>query len=437
METTHTARLSELDGAEARALAVDGVAPRYVTAPRSVDELASVLREATERRWAVAPRGGGSKTGRGNPPRALDVVIEMGGLAGLVEYTPADMTVTVRAGTRLADLQRELAANGQALALDPPFAARATIGGILATNDSGPRRLGYGTARDVVIGTRVAAMDGRVTRAGGNVVKNVTGYDLNKLYIGSLGTLTVLAEVSFKLHPLPGAARTVTAVFRDTADAMKAVSRLLRSPLGPLALALTDADPGALTPDSGALTPETGSPWRLYVEFTGTASALARKTGDALEFCREAGAQDVVLLDEGEEPWEVWREHPTTYGLPRGLRLKLVVPVTAVAGLIDAARAGAREAGIAGRVLSFASNGIIYAYYGGGTTQAQDGLVRELRRHAGAVGGALVVEESSLALKGIIDVWGDAPSGFGVMKRLKETYDPLGLLNPGRYMGGL
>src|SRR2546423_6530015 len=194
VEAAGASGLQPLDASAAQALAVDGVVPRFVAAPGSIEELGAVLRTAADQGWAVSPRGGGTKMGLGNPPRALDLVLDTCGLRGLVDYTPADMTVTVRAGTGLADLQAELAVHGQMLALDPPFAEEATIGGILATNDSGPHRLGYGTARDLVIGTRVVGMDGRATKAGGKVVKNVTGYDLNKLYIGSLGTLAGLAQ---------------------------------------------------------------------------------------------------------------------------------------------------------------------------------------------------------------------------------------------------
>ena len=425
MESVRTVGLSELAGEAAGALAVDGVAPRFVAMPRSVDDVADVLREAAERRWAVAPRGGGSKMGRGNPPRALDALIDLSGLSGIVEYTPADMTVTVYAGTPLADLQAELSANGQMLALDPPCAERATIGGILATNDSGLRRLGYGTARDLVIGTRVATMDGRLTRAGGKVVKNVTGYDLNKLYIGSLGTLAVLVEVSFRLHPLPARTRTVAARFADVASAMSAALRLTRSPLGPLALTLA----------GGATEP----PVQSHVEFAGTPAALERKSDDAQRLCHECGALDVIVLANGDEVtlWQARREHPTTYEGPEALRLKAAVPVSAVAGLLDTAIGQARRLGLTCRWLAFAGNGIVYLYLGGGSDEVCSALVDELRGWAVAAGGSLVVEQAPTTLKRRIDVWGAPPSGFALMRRLKQTYDPLGLLNPGRYVGGL
>jgi glycolate oxidase FAD binding subunit len=420
-----------LDATAAQALAVDGVVPRFVAAPGSIEELGAVLRTAAEQGWAVSPRGAGTKMGLGNPPRALDLMLDLRGLRGLVDYTPADMTVTVRAGTRLADLQAELAVHGQMLALDPPFAEEATIGGILATNDSGPHRLGYGTARDLVIGTRVVGMDGRVTKAGGKVVKNVTGYDLNKLYIGSLGTLAVLAEVSFRLHPLPALARTVWAAFPSAGTAMDAVLRLTRSPLGPVAIMLNDLRGSDMSAGEGR-------PLRLHVEFTGTPAALARKTDDAQRYCREAGAAETAVLDEGgAAAWTGMREHPRALGTPEGLRLKVAVPVTAVASMLDVVQERARAADLRCWAIAFAGNGIVYVYLDGGTPAPYLSIVHELRGRAVASGGSLVIQECPPALKSLVDVWGEPPSGFGVMKSLKATYDPGHHLNPGRYVGGL
>ena len=171
------------------AFLVDGVRPRYVCTPASVDELSRAVRAASQTGATVIPWGGGTRMSIGFPPRAADLVVQTEKLREVVEYEPADLTVTVQAGMRLSDLQARLRAEGQMLALDPAAADRATIGGLIAANASGPLRLLYGTARDLVIGTRVVNADGVVSKAGGRVVKNVAGYDLNKLYVGSLGTV--------------------------------------------------------------------------------------------------------------------------------------------------------------------------------------------------------------------------------------------------------
>jgi glycolate oxidase FAD binding subunit len=220
-------------------LEVDGVAPRERVTPSSAEELAARLDEAARNGDAVAAVGGGTQLDLGMPPTRLDVVIETTGLNRVVEYEPADLTVTVQAGMRFAELQRVLAEQGQFLALDPPLEDGATIGGLIATNASGALRFAFGTARDLVIGTRVANPDGTVTHAGGRVVKNVAGYDLNKLYIGSLGTLAIIVELSFKLAPIPPAAAAVAGELSDAAAARSLIGAVVRSPLSPLAIELT------------------------------------------------------------------------------------------------------------------------------------------------------------------------------------------------------
>ncbi|MDP8921479.1 MAG: FAD-binding oxidoreductase, partial [Chloroflexota bacterium] len=222
-------------------LLVDGVRPSFACAPANETELAEVVRAANAAGAAVVPWGGGTRMSLGFPPRAADVVVQTHRLGEIVEYEPADLTVTVQAGMTLADLQARLRAEGQMLALDPAAADRAAIGGLTSANASGPLRLMYGSARDLVIGTRVANADGVISKAGGRVVKNVAGYDLNKLYIGALGTAGIVVELSFKLHPLPQAQGMLAAAFASIEDAGRAVATLMRSALGPAAVELLDA----------------------------------------------------------------------------------------------------------------------------------------------------------------------------------------------------
>jgi glycolate oxidase FAD binding subunit len=220
---------------------VAGVRPGCLCAPATVDEVSAAVRAASAAGGAVIPWGGGTRMSLGFPPRSADLVLQTFRLSEIVEYEPADLTVTVQAGMPLADLQARLGAEGQMLALDPAAADRATIGGLIAANASGPLRLLYGTARDVVIGTRVVNADGIISKAGGRVVKNVAGYDLNKLYVGSLGTVGVIVELSFKLHPLPANEGMLLAAFSSAAEAAAPIAALMRSPLGPAAVELLDA----------------------------------------------------------------------------------------------------------------------------------------------------------------------------------------------------
>jgi len=203
-------RLESIVGADgllppepAGAFAVDGLTPQAAVAPASYEQVAEVMGYAHAEELAVIPWGGGAHIHTGNVPARYDIALSLSRLNAVVEHEPADLTTTVQAGMTLSELQGRLGAAGQLLPLDPPGGERATIGGILAANASGPWRHAFGSARDMTIGLRVVTAEGRITRAGGRVVKNVAGYDLCKLYVGSLGTLGVIVEATFKLAPLP------------------------------------------------------------------------------------------------------------------------------------------------------------------------------------------------------------------------------------------
>ena len=182
--------------------------PSLVVEPGTIEETSEVMKLASREGLAVSPRGGGTKMGLGNPPRQVDLILSTARMDGIIEHVPGDQIVRAQAGLKLEDLQENLAESDQMLGIDPPEEG-ATVGGIVAANASGPRRLRYGTVRDLIIGIKVVLADGTVAKAGGKVVKNVAGYDLSKLFTGSLGTLGVIAEANFRLHPIRESARTV------------------------------------------------------------------------------------------------------------------------------------------------------------------------------------------------------------------------------------
>ncbi|MDQ3590753.1 MAG: FAD-binding oxidoreductase, partial [Actinomycetota bacterium] len=217
--------------------AVDGVEPAFVAEPGSVEETSELLRLASDEGLAVAPRGGGTKMGWGNPPRDLDLILSTTRMDEIIEHVPGDQVVRVQAGMRLQDLQDRLVGSDQMLGIDPPEMG-ATIGGLVAANSTGPRRYRYGTIRDLIIGVRVVLSDGTVAKAGGKVVKNVAGYDLSKLFTGSLGTLGVIAECNFRLHPKPEVGQTVAVELSSTAAANGAAQAILHSQLVPSAVEL-------------------------------------------------------------------------------------------------------------------------------------------------------------------------------------------------------
>src|SRR5712692_5019935 len=205
--------------------AVAGVQPKLVIEPGTEKELAEVLRLANEAGLAVIPRGGGTKLGWGNPPARADLIVSTARLAEIIEHAWADLTVTVEAGCTLQRLQETLAQHGQRLALDTLWPERATVGGVLSTNDSGALRLRFGALRDLIIGATIALPDGTLASSGGKVVKNVAGYDLPKLVTGAFGTLGVITRAVFRLHPSPRGAKS----FSFAAESVQAMQTLIVS----------------------------------------------------------------------------------------------------------------------------------------------------------------------------------------------------------------
>jgi glycolate dehydrogenase FAD-binding subunit len=434
LETTRSARadVQELTDPGRKHFAVDGLEPRLLAAPASAAEAAGMLGWAAEQRLAVATRGGGTRSGLGNVPRGLDLVLSTEKLSGVVEYEPADLTITVGAGTPLDDVQRALAERGQFLPLDPAAAGGSTIGGVVATNASGPARLRYGSARDLLIGSQVATALGTVARAGGKVVKNVTGYDLNKLYIGSLGTLAVLTELTFKVQPRPEAERTLVAQFADVGSAQAAVYRVLRSPLTPTAMELLT--PTALASGRPDL-PRTDRVV-LVAQLAGFPKPLARMVADWTGFARDAGASEVEPWPASGEAslWESLRGGPS---LASATELRVAVPISQLAGAVDVIDAGARAAGVTAAVQASAGVGVIRAAVSGGTTETLVALIRRLRAGVREQLGSVVVERCPLAVKRELDVLGEVPDSFEIMRRLKSQLDPAGIMNPGRFLGRL
>src|ERR671913_300547 len=216
---------------------VEGVEPDFVVEPGSIEEISAVMKLAASEDLAVAPRGSGTKMHIGDPPRRLDLIVSTARMNEVLEHTPGDQIVRLEAGVKLEDLQKHISGSDQMLAIDPPESG-STIGGIVAANSSGPRRYRYGTIRDLIIGMTVVLHDGTVAKAGGKVVKNVAGYDLSKLFTGSLGTLGVIATCNFRLHPRPETARTVAVELGDTLSAGQAAQAIVHAQLVPSAVEL-------------------------------------------------------------------------------------------------------------------------------------------------------------------------------------------------------
>jgi glycolate oxidase FAD binding subunit len=419
---------------ELRNYALDGLLPRLAVIPETVEQVAQIVALANQQGLTLLTRGGGSRSNLGGIPEQFDILLETTHLTRLLEHEAPDLTCHVEAGITLAALKAHLATKGQWLALDPPDAQQATMGGILASNASGPKRLRYGTARDMVIGLHVVQASGEVARSGGRVVKNVAGYDLNKLYIGSLGTLGIIVEANFKLQPLPDNERTLLLTFSNAADAMQTVIALQGSLLTPSAIELIDSGAASdMTDFFGLNLPTNG--YTVAVNFEGSATSIERQVNEAQLMARANGA---LLVDDlnGEAQnqfWDAVREH--TQG---SVTCKAVVLVSQMASYLQVTEQVCQLHELEAAVVAHAGNGILYI-----ELRPVDAIPRlveaitELRVHAQEARGSLVVERCPIELKRRINVWGEPGHGFYLMQRLKQQFDSKGTFVKGRFVGGL
>ncbi len=422
------------DPGELRNHAVEGLLPRVVVFPGSVEQAAQVVALASQHGLTLLARGGGSRIDLGGIPEQFDVLLDITGLTRLLEHEAPDLTCHVEAGLTLAALQVQLATKGQWLALDPPNAEQSTLGGILASNASGPKRLRYGTARDLVIGLRVVQADGEVARSGGRVVKNVAGYDLNKLYIGSLGTLGIIVEANFKLQPLPVGERTLLLTFPNAADAMQTVIAMLGSLLTPSAIELIDSRAASdMTDFFGLNLPTSG--YTVAVDFEGSPAAIDRQVDEARSLARKSSA---LLVDDlagkvQAQFWDAVREH--TQG---SVTCKAAVLVSQIASYLQTIEQVCQQYELEAAVVAHAGNGILFIELRpGDATPRLVEAIKELRLHAQEARGSMVVERCPIDLKRRISVWGEPSSDFYLMQRLKQQFDPKGTFVKGRFVGGL
>lgn len=417
-----------LDGKDSTRWSIRGVTPILTVKPASQEAAAEALAFCDRSGIAVFPWGGGTQQRLGRGPRSAGVVLQTSALNRIIEYEPADLTVTVETGLPLLQLQTELAGNRQWLALDAQLLHDATVGGVVATNVNGPRRIRYGGVRDLVIGTRTAGVDGKLTRAGGKVVKNVTGYDLNKAHIGALGTLGLLTEISFKIAPRPEVERSWFGVFPTADAAATAQAALLRLPVPPSAIDLM-SHRVARTAGLAVLPGQ----WVLL----GAASGFQEQVDRYLrEFETAAGAAGAVSSEPLSDRTAsgVWNAYDTSAAELRwsadALTCRMAVPPAQ----------GGRIAGLAGHlggepmVWGHAHGGVFWSIPANAVEDAT--IVGRMRQAAEAADGALVVENWPDSL-GNIDVWGRTGGPVSIMEAIKKQFDPKGTLNPGRYVGSI
>ena len=366
--------------------------PAFTAQPASTAEAAEIMREAARDDLAVLIRGGGTKLDWGVPPRRVDLILDTRKLTGIVEHAAGDLITVVRAGTTMESLADGL--KPQQLALDAPLPG-ATVGGTVAVNTSGPRRMLYGTTRDLLIGITVVRADGKIAHAGGKVVKNVAGYDLGKLFTGSYGTLGLITECAFRLHPLPVARAVVRTHVRDPREAVTAV---LGAQVVPSALEI-NAPPGAKV--------------EVAVLVEGSPAGVRD---------RAATLEKLLGGETSDDPPEWWGCYPWRDG---EVGVKLTAPLSKVPDLLAAA-ARATVRGSAG-------TGVLYAAV---DPASAPGVVERLRATAIRAGGHAVVLTAPPGVREVLDMWGPV-AGLALMRRVKDQFDPGHRLAPGCFVGGI
>ena len=389
--------------------------PGEVVTPRSVAEISDSLRSANASARSVLTRGAGTKLGWGMPPERVDMVLETRYLDRVIEHAAADLVVKVEAGVKLADLQARLAGAGQRLSLDPPEPG-ATLGGIVSSAASGPLRHRFGAARDLLLGITVVLADGTVAKAGGKVVKNVAGYDLGKLFAGSFGTLGVIVEVVFRLHPLPEA-RALVVVSIDTPEAAAAaLQALLRSTLVPSAVELHR---------------ETG-PVRLGILFEGRPPGIAAQLESARALLGGLGALSLFEATLCEAEWGCFAVQA-----PEDLRVQVASLPADLAFILRTIEEVARQRDLAYRVSGRAGLGVLQASFSGGDADVHVASVRALRERLRDRDASVVIRHASAEVRRGADVFGDLGDALPLMRRIKERFDPARILSPGRFATGL
>jgi glycolate oxidase FAD binding subunit len=422
----------------AEADAVAGVTPSWVARPASTAELSAVLAAAAGLNLASVARGTGTKLAWGRPPDRCDLVVDMLGLDQVLEHEAGDLVARVQAGIRISELAAVLGRAGQELALDVPsqpargnghgdsHGGRGTVGGVLATGLAGPRRLRFGTPRDLTIGITMVRADGQIAHSGGKVVKNVAGYDLGKLLAGSYGTLGVIAEAAFRLHPVPAAAAWVSATADGAAAAQRLMATAADSPLAPSAAELDQAG--------------RGQPLRVAVLLEGDPDGVAERAGQLRGLLAGAGAKDVAVAGDPPGWWGL-----AGVAGPDQTLIRIAFWAGELAEVARAVDDAAAAAGLDPALGGSAAAGVLHARLPASAEPAAvAGFVTALRAARPLAGtgeapparGSAVVLHAPPAVRAAVDMWGPVPSG-PLMRAVKEQFDPARRLSPGRFAAGI
>ena len=445
MMTSAASRLAGIVGADAvvaaarlPGYAVGPFVPLAAVRPDTPEAVAATMDWAFREGIAVYPAGGRTFAGLGNPPARPGIILDLTRLNRLLDLQPADLTVSVAAGMTLARLDAALAPEGKHVPLGAPLPCRATVGGTLAAGVSGPLRAAYGLPRDWLIGVSVVGADGTPTKAGGKVVKNVTGYDLNRLYAGSLGTLGIITAATFKLAPAPTDWAVIAAAFHSAGEAVAAVNDLQTRPYAPLGLHIVNPAVARRLGDpdlpSGygllALAIAAGRPGSVQRRLTDTTILWL----DAAAEIRVKGQDDAVSLVAA------LADLPARFPDAPSVSVRINAPPAALPRILELANCPLADAAPPGVIADAGFGGGRLLWWNDFSPTDPARIAAGLRQIQAAVAdwpGDAIVERCPEAVKNHIDVWGPPPSGIAIMRRLKGQFDPGNILNPGRFIGGL
>ena len=398
------------------ALQMDGLAPSFLVKPGSSEEVARCLRICADLDAAVIPAGLMTWLECGNTLKRADVVLSLERMNRIVEYSPPDLTATVEAGLSLNEFNSVTARERQWLPLDPPGSTAASLGAITACNSSGALRLGFGTPRDYVIGLKLAHADGTESKSGGRVVKNVAGYDMNKLYVGSFGTLAVITGVTFKLRPLPESFATVVVTGKNQKSLIEFAKRVLASELQPSSIFLARR----------LLTGRFGDD-ALLLRFIESEAAVKHQ----MDWVERAAGNDyqyaVMSEAESESLWAAVADVDARAA--NAVRISVLVSIASAAFeklLATRECVSVADLGV----------GIIRMAFDAENESAIE-TIKRLRADASAMGGTLFIERAPEAVKQQVDAWGEVGATTSLMQSIKAKFDPQSLLNPGRFVAGI
>jgi len=396
-------------------LKIDGLSPGLIVRPGSAEEVSACMRVCSESDAAVVPAGRMTWLECGNPVSRVDVLLSLERMQRIIEYSPPDLTATVEAGAILSAFNAVAARERQWLPLDPPGFKEASLGAIAACNSSGALRLGFGTPRDYVIGLRLVHADGIESKSGGKVVKNVAGYDLNKLYTGSFGTLAIITELTFKLRPLPDRSSTIVLTSQDRPALFQCAKLMLASGLLPASVVLTRR---LFKPSPPLMADDV-----MLVRFTDSEAAVEHQVAWVMQAIDE-NYRAITLNDEqAGEAWSDVADFNT-----RNIRVRLSVPLSDVQAVFE-------------KTLLDHMNSVAAADIGAGIIRlsfADDGPVVDqiarLRASAAEVNGTVMIEKAPTGVRQAADAWGNVGSTADIMRSVKAKFDPQSLLNPGKFV---